>query len=334
MMKNQKQKANQTIKLTHKAADSNQPFIAHLHELRRRIVFVVLTLVGFGIAGYFIQDQVIAILLRPAHGQQFIYTAPAGGFSFLMTICIYVGIAGSVPLIIYHLFRFLEPLIPNTCQRFIARCGLLSVLLAMSGALFGYFVGLPAALRFLLNQFQTTQIRPLLTIQEYIAFVMVYIIGFALLFQIPLILLFINRITPLRPITLLGYQRFVIAGSFLAAAVITPSGDAVNQLIMALPIIAMYQLGIAAVWFYNYRNNIETIAQRRMQDAAIQQTRLQQKFTHHSLGTIPVANTMQPRQHATKPEVRESPSAQWLDVQRPAVRLRSPYFEDIRRAAG
>ncbi len=326
-MKNQKPKNNQKTNLTPKSPTATQPFIVHVRELRQRLIYIVLALVVFGALGYFIQEQVINLLLRPAQGQQFIYTTPGGGFNFLVSICVYVGIAGSVPLIMYHLFRFLEPLIPDTSHRFITRCGFLSVLLAVLGACFGYFVGLPAALAFLLNQFQTTQIQPLLTIQEYISFVMIYIIGFALLFQIPLILLFINRITRLRPRKLFGYQRFVIAGAFAAAAIITPSGDAVNQLIMAVPIIAMYQFGVAGVWFYNYRSNYDAITARRAEDAVIQNTRQSQYQAPQPLTAGRATNTSRPTSPA-------SPSKRWLDVQPPPVRLRASYFEDIRRVAG
>jgi len=295
-------------------------------------MYVLLALISFGGAGYFVQNQVIDILLRPAAGQQFIYTTPGGGFNFLVSVCIYVGIAGSIPFLMYHLFRFLEPLIPEHAQRFIARCSLFSVVLAIAGAVFGYFVGLPAALAFLLNQFQTTQIQPLLTIQEYISFVMIYIIGFALLFQIPLILLFINRITRLRPRKLFGYQRFVIAGAFFMAAVITPSGDAVNQLIMAVPIIAMYQFGIAGVWVYNHHTKHDIITALRTEDLKAQNTRqaLAMAAVPVARRHVAAAQNIQPQNPPNSP----TNSRRWFDVQPPSARIRTSYFDDIRHANG
>lgn len=315
--------------------NSVQPFIVHVRELRQRLIYIVLSLVGFGTLGYFLQERIITILLRPAADQQFIYTTAGGGFNFLVTVCIYFGLACSVPLIMYQLFRFLEPLFQRHSRKFIVRCAAFSAILAALGALFGYYIGLPAALKFLLHQFRTDQIQPLLTIQDYVSFVMIYIVGFALLFQIPLILLFINRITRLRPRKLLGYQRFVVAGAFIAAAIITPSGDMVNQLIMAGPIIAMYQFGVAGVWFYNYRSKHDHIAALRAQDAVVQAARQSRpRHTPAPAPLVPVPPAPAPEETAAVPAPRPAAAStvRWLDT-RPPVRARLTYFDDVQRTS-
>ena len=226
----------------------------HIQELRQRLFYVVSFLVVFTAIGYTIRNQLIEILIHPAENQQFIYTSPVGGFDFIFRISLYFGLALSVPILMYNLFQYLAPLLPSRSGSFVVKATITSYLLAIAGVCFGYFASLPAALNFLLNQFGTEQIEALLSIQEYMSFVMVYLVGFALLFQIPIILSFINRITPLKPSQLLGYQRYIILGAIILSAVLTPTADVVNMMIMAVPVIFMYQLGVIIVLLQNRRS--------------------------------------------------------------------------------
>lgn len=275
-------RSRQTTKQkNHKLAPrhTTQPFVAHLLELRRRLFFVAIFVIVFTSIGAVIREKLISVLLAPAHGQQFIYTTPGGGFNFNFTICLYFGFALSVPVVVYHLFRYLEPMLKNTAGYTILKTTIASTLLAAIGVVFGYLVGLPGALNFLLHQFTTDQIEALLSIQDYMSFVMIYLVGFAMMFQIPLILLFINRIKPLKPKQLFGYQRFVIVIAFIIAAIITPTPDAMNQALMAGPIIAMYQFGVVLVWLANKRSKIDAINALKQRDELERARRIQQAQT-------------------------------------------------------
>lgn len=234
-------------------ADQKLPFIEHLYELRRRLFYVALSVIVFSALGYFVQQQLVGWLLRPSKGQQFIYTTPAGGLNFLFQVCIYFGLTLSIPVMIYQILRYMEPLLRHHHHRSMLRFGMGSWLLAIVGAVFGYYVGLPVALHFLSHQFTTAQIKPLLTIQEYMSFVTLYLMGSALLFQIPLILAFINRIRPMPPRKLLGFERYYVALAFIAAAIMTPTPDMFNQLLFVGPILAAYQVGIVCVYLQNRR---------------------------------------------------------------------------------
>src|SRR5665213_2535426 len=82
------------------------PFVEHLLELRRRLYYVAASVFAWGCAAYAVQQHLVSILLRPAKGQQFIYTSPGGGIDFLFRICIYAGIILSLPIIVYNVLRF------------------------------------------------------------------------------------------------------------------------------------------------------------------------------------------------------------------------------------
>lgn len=224
-------------------------FLEHIEELRTRLFWAVGSILVISSLGYLIKDQLINVLLHPLGQQQLYYLTPVGGFSFLIKICFYFGVLVSIPLIIYHFYRYLQPLM-DTKTRSIKTYIFFSTLLAAAGVGFAYFISLPAALHFL-TDFNINQITAMLTVDSYLTFVLSYLLGAALLFQIPLVLLIINGITPLKPKGLMGYQRHVILGAFIIAAVISPTPDIANQALLALPIIVMYQVGIVLVWLRN-----------------------------------------------------------------------------------
>jgi len=227
------------------------PLIEHVRELRRRLFYVAICVIAGSVAAYAIQQHLIAVLLRPSHGQNFIYTSPLGGINFLFGVCLDAGLIVATPVIIYQLLAFLQPLMKDTTRRFLMYSASAAGIVAVGGVIFGYFLGLPSALHFLLHQFTTIQVRPLITIQSYMQFVSLYLLGSALMFQLPLILLIINRIKPLKPSGLLKYERHLIAAAFIIAFIMNPTPNILGQMVVVVPIILMYQAGIALIWIVN-----------------------------------------------------------------------------------
>lgn len=148
----------------------------------------------------------------------------------------------------------------------------MSVVLAIAGILFAYFVSLPASLHFL-TTFGSGDIQAIITANEYFNFVLAYVAGFAILFQVPLVIMFINRMTPLPPKKLLGGTRYIIVISFILAAVITPTPDPMNQAIMAGPIIALYIFSIVLVALQPKR-----FRQRKQEKMAAKRAWLEKQF--------------------------------------------------------
>ena len=267
-------KRNRKTSRAKKLKPTKAPFLQHVLELRRRLVWIVLSIIVFSFIGYLIQGPIIDWLLKPAADQKFIYTTPGGGINFILQISFYFGVAVSLPIAFYHLFRFIEPLLKKNDNAFIIKCTLFSVVLAASGIGFGYYVGLPAAMHFLESQLKgNSHIEALLTLNDYLSFVTVYLAGAAIMFQLPVIVLFINRITPLNPKKLLKGERWVILISFIVAAIITPTPDLFNQSIVAVPIILIYQLGIVLVWFQNRYSKHQRVQRLFKEDRKRQEIR-------------------------------------------------------------
>jgi sec-independent protein translocase protein TatC len=244
-------KKNRARQLSRPTEPVKLAFIEHFKELRKRIFYIVVSVSIWATATYFVQQHIVSFLLKPAHNQQFIYTSVGGGIDFLVRVCLYTGIVFSIPVIVYQLLQYLSPLIKRDAMGFMGRCSFVSGILALAGMAFGYFLGLPSALDFLLHQFTTDQIHPLLTIQSYMSFVTAYLFGSALLFQLPLVLIIINRIQPLNPKKLLAGERWVILVAFVLGGIMNPSPRVQDQLILAVPMILAYQVGVLIIWRMN-----------------------------------------------------------------------------------
>ncbi len=242
-------------------AERQLSFAEHIRELRGRVMWsLAFVVIGAGV-GYALHDTLLAILQQPLH-EKLYYTTPTGAFSFIIKICTVFGFLVALPVAIYHIFAFFGPLIKARTKKQFISYVLASFLLASAGIAFAYFISLPAALNFLVNfGSDKGSMAALITANEYFNFVLAYIAGYAVLFQLPLIMAFINRVKPLPPKKMLSGTRYVILGSFIVAAIITPTPDPFNQFIMAGPIILLYFASIVMIMFINMR------ARRRLRKA-------------------------------------------------------------------
>jgi sec-independent protein translocase protein TatC len=242
---------NQQYKKTKKQAkDPDEPltFIEHIYELRSRLFWIALTLILASSAAFIFKDPLISFILAPLKGQQLVYLTIGGGFSFIFTVCLYAGAVFSIPVIVYHLYKFVQPVLGETSRRLIVSLVLTSGALAIAGAAFGYFVAIQASLDFLMS-FAEGAITSSVTAESYLNFIMMYTAGLAIVFQLPLLLFMFDHIKPFPPGSLLSSQRYVIVAAVIIAAIITPTPDVVNQMIIAIPIIVIYQMGAVAIFF-------------------------------------------------------------------------------------
>jgi sec-independent protein translocase protein TatC len=252
----------------------------HVHELKGRLFWVAIFFVVAAAASYPFFQTIVDLLIKPLGDHRLYYLSPAGGFSFIIKICMYAGFVGALPVVIYHLYRFIAPVMKKEHAKAVIGYTIASTFLAISGMVFAYLVSLPAALHFL-TDINVKQVTAMLTIDAYMSFIIAYLIAGALLFQLPLIMLIINSVTPLKPGKLMGFQRHILIGSFVVAALISPTPDAVNQTLLAAPMVVMYQIGILLVWAVNRRKS------RRNSPAAT--VRKQVMATQPLLITQPVA---------------------------------------------
>jgi len=223
-----------------------EPFIKHLTELRERLFWYLGSLLLASLVGFLLNRELLDILTRPID-QPLYYSTPTGGLDVIIGTGFFFGFLVSLPVLVYEVLRFVEPAFPGRPQaifKFLVFSGIFMIL----GVAFAYFVSLPTALYFL-TKFGSEEIRPLLSTSAYFSFVGRYLLGFGLFFQLPIAMLFINKIRPLKVKSLLKQEKRVILGGVIVAAVLTPTPDVFNQILMALPIIILYQFSILLVVF-------------------------------------------------------------------------------------
>lgn len=239
-----------------------QTFHDHIKELRRRLMWVVLAIgITAGIS-YAARNHVTVWLQRPLHSTLY-YTSPSGSFNFILKLSTIIGLFVALPVIIYNLIRFLEPALPKRIsKKLIASTIGSSFFLALCGAAFGYFYMIPVSLKFFAG-YATPEIRPLISANEYLSYLLNNVLLFALVFQIPLVILFIDRIKPFKPSKLLRYQRHVIVGAFGLAVVLPFTYDPVSQFIVAIPIIFLFYLSVVLLWIANRRHKPRRVKQKQ-----------------------------------------------------------------------
>jgi sec-independent protein translocase protein TatC len=238
------------------AAGHIQPFQQHVQELRQRIIAVVVVLsVGAGV-GYKFHTELIRWLSAPLNQERLYYTSPSGGLQFTIQVCLLAGALLALPVAVYGIVRFVQPaVIQYASSLSITRMRTLrfiffSYILAIAGASLAYWLVLPTAFHFFAG-FNSSEVQSFITADKYFSFVVKCIAVFAAVFQLPLILLFINRVRPIKPTTLRKQRRWVILGSFLLALLMPFAYDPVTQVMLAAPVIFLYELSILFIIIAN-----------------------------------------------------------------------------------
>lgn len=260
---------------------SSPVFMDHIRELQWRLAIVALAFLATGAVVYPFFDKIVALLLKPlGNNLSLVYLTPGGAFNFAVQVCIYAAMIGALPVALYHIYRFVMPAVEKTTLRGVLGYSLSSLLLAAVGVAFSYFLALPAAIQFL-TSFDLKNISPMLTVESYLSFVMTYLLAGALLFQLPLFMTIINRIKPMTPRMLMSGQRHVILWSVVFAAVISPTPDAVNQLLLAAPMIVMYQVGIVIILLKNRKR-----ADKKSKDGLLTRSVADNELANHTAKEI------------------------------------------------
>jgi len=218
----------------------------HLRELQKRFIASAIALVIAGIAVYFVYEPLLNVLRSPLDAPLY-YSTPAGSFAFVMQICLMGALAVTIPILVYNLIMFVRPAFEKALPlRRVYLTTVISAFLAAAGAAFGFLVIIPGALSFFAG-FQVDGLSALIAADSYLNFVTNVIVTFVLMFQLPLLIIFIDTIKPIAPKTLFGMEKWVILGSLVISFMVPFALDITTSLLIALPIIVLYNLSIAIV---------------------------------------------------------------------------------------
>jgi sec-independent protein translocase protein TatC len=217
-------------------------FFDHLEELRNRLIKSISAVLVAACLFYFVVDEVFAVLIKPVG--KLVFTAPAEAFVARMTLTFFGGLFLALPVILYQIWRFVAAGLKENEIKYVHFFAPCSFFLFIAGGFFAYFIIIPISIRFLLG-FATDVIVPMITITSYISFVGTMLLAFGVVFELPLILMFLTKIGIATPAFLIQKRRYAIVIILIVSAVITPP-DFITQLIMAVPLIILYEAGIIA----------------------------------------------------------------------------------------
>lgn len=221
--------------------NSSLSFFDHLDELRGRLTKCIISIVVMACIFYAFIDKIFAWIIKPV-GKVF-FTAPGDAFGAQITLTVLGGVLLSFPFILYQIWAFVAQGLKPQEKKYVFFFAPFSLGLFILGALFGYFVMVPISIKFLLS-FSSDFIQPMITVKNYISFVGTWILACGITFELPLVLMFLTKIGIATPAFLIDKRRHAIVIILIVSAVITPSTDCISQLIMAVPLIILYEIGI------------------------------------------------------------------------------------------
>lgn len=231
------------------SSDNGAPFQDHITELRRRVMYSAIAILITTVIAFIFHEQVLTLLMQPAQGftnipsGKPIYTDLTEFISTAMKASLLVGLFAAMPFVLYQMVKFVAPGLSPSERRYLY--GLLPavVLAFILGAAFGYRVLFPPAIHFLLS-FGSDIATPYIRIGSYVSLMISLLFWMGVVFETPVVLFFLSRIGVVSPEQLGRQRRYAIVVAFILGALITPTFDPVNQTLVALPIIVLYEVGI------------------------------------------------------------------------------------------
>ncbi|MBI3316301.1 MAG: twin-arginine translocase subunit TatC [Candidatus Omnitrophica bacterium] len=221
-------------------------FTQHLEELRKRLM-IALAAVGIATtAGFFFSDALLKVLTVPLKNEMghVYFFSPTGAFAVKLEVALLTGVLAASPVWLYQLWQFLSPALFEKEKRMvIALIGTASFLF-LAGVAFAFFLVVPVSLQFLVVGMQSEVLKPMISIEHYIAFLRGMLLAFGVAFNFPVMLLALAGLGILSSGKLSRYRRHVIVLIFIAAAILTPTPDMFGQLILALPLVLLFEISI------------------------------------------------------------------------------------------
>ena len=230
-------------------------FIEHLEELRWRIIKVITSILLGGIVTFFFIDFFLYLLLLPLENidsnnpVNLQVLSVQGMFLIKWTIALVGGIILSVPVITYQLWNFVSPGLYANEKGFVLPLVIFSFSSFIAGILFSYIILIPYCLNFFASLSGDTVLNNF-SINHYFSFITWLLLGSGIVFQLPVISFLLSIIGVLTPAFMRHYRRHSIVAIFILSSFITPP-DPVSMIVMALPLIVLYEISIGVSWLVN-----------------------------------------------------------------------------------
>lgn len=244
--------------------DAKLPFTGHLDELRKRLITCFIAVgVGFALS-YGFKEKLFEILTRPLitameTGEKIIFTGLPEAFFTYLKVAFLSGLMLAAPVILYQFWVFVAPGLYNKERQLLFPIVILSTFFFVGGALFGYFIVFPWGFKFFLG-FASETIRPLPSMKEYLGFSAKLLLAFGIVFELPLVMTFLSKLGLVTPEFLKKHRKYALLLFFVGAAILTPP-DVVTQVMMAAPLMVLYEISIIGARIFRRKPAEETEAE-------------------------------------------------------------------------
>lgn len=223
--------------------DRSLTLTEHLRELRSRLIKVIIALGVTTLLALIFTDRIFRLLLVPAGDIKPVFIEVTEMLGTYFKVALLSGFVLALPFILYQVVMFVAPGLRPQERRWLYIFLPAAVVSFVIGALFCYFLMLPAALKFLLS-FGADLVTPQIRISNYVDLVLGMMFWVGIVFETPLVMYFLARLGIVTPQALGRFRKFFIVLAFVLAAVITPTPDPINQTLVAVPMIALYEVGV------------------------------------------------------------------------------------------
>ena len=241
------------------------PLTEHLGELRNRIVVSLILVLATFAASFYYSEDLFHLMTVPIHNNvsfsihypfisfspganpdmKLIFIAPAEAVWMHIKISFITAFIVSSPIIFYEIWRFIAPGLLEKERKHAIPFVFITTFLFLLGSLFCFIIILPFAMNFLLT-YKTENLQPMISVGKYIDFCLKFILSFGAIFELPVIMVFLTKMGIVTPEFLAKNRKYSVLIAFILAALLTPTPDAFNQTLMAIPIIVLYETGILA----------------------------------------------------------------------------------------
>jgi sec-independent protein translocase protein TatC len=235
-------------------------FLEHLDELRKRLIYVVYSLIAGCVIAFIFIGRIIDFIMKPMYemlapagtGAKLMYTAGPEPFMLHIKIGFLAGIFIASPLILWQVWKFIAPGLYSHEKKFAIPFVLMSTLFFVAGGLFAHYVAFPVTWSFFLG-FSNEYMVFMPKIDEAFSLYTKLILGMGAVFEMPTLVLFLARMGVVTARMLIKYFKYAFLGIFIVAAIISPGTDIPSQLVMAVPMILLYGISIIVAFIFQKR---------------------------------------------------------------------------------
>lgn len=224
--------------------------INNLLILRRSLIKIIIILISLSTLSYIFSNKILYILYKPLNSPLFFYSIQEPFFARI-TAGIFCGLFLSTPFIFYEISSFTTSLFSERIKVFSLIMTISATILFLIGSILAYFVIIPSGLGFLMS-YGSEHIQAMLSIKKFLSFSLWTIYSFGIIFELPLVMLILNKSRIVNVKMLVKNRRYAILIIALASAIITPTPDAYNMFLMMGPLIILYEISIITIRISNY----------------------------------------------------------------------------------